>query len=127
MLDWDHNETKPVDWVIGTGMIVRHEALQQVGLMDERYFMYGEDLDLSYQIRKFGYKIIFYPLEKAVHLKYQSGLRGNNHNHQKKIREYFYQAMKLFYQKNYAANYPKQINSFIYLLIDLMKNEENRH
>lgn len=45
MVDWDHNQTRPVDWVIGTGMIVRNEALQQVGLMDERFFMYFEDVD----------------------------------------------------------------------------------
>ncbi len=45
MLDWNHEETKPVDWVIGTGMIVRNEAIKQVGLMDERFFMYFEDVD----------------------------------------------------------------------------------
>ncbi|MDP2683861.1 MAG: glycosyltransferase family 2 protein [bacterium] len=45
MFDWDHNESIPVDWVLGTGMIVRNEAIKQVGLMDERFFMYFEDVD----------------------------------------------------------------------------------
>ena len=45
MLDWDHNTSMRVEWVIGTGMIVRNEALKQVGLMDERFFMYFEDVD----------------------------------------------------------------------------------
>ncbi|MBU0598337.1 glycosyltransferase family 2 protein [Patescibacteria group bacterium] len=45
MLDWDHKSTIPVDWVIGTGMIIRNEAIKQVGLMDERFFMYFEDVD----------------------------------------------------------------------------------
>lgn len=45
MLDWDHNSIKAIDWVMGTGMIVRNEAIKQVGLMDERFFMYFEDVD----------------------------------------------------------------------------------
>jgi len=45
MFDWDHNESITVDWVLGTGMIVRNEAIKQVGLMDERFFMYFEDVD----------------------------------------------------------------------------------
>lgn len=45
MLDWDHGKTIPVDWVIGTGLLVRNEAIKQVGLMDERFFMYFEDVD----------------------------------------------------------------------------------
>jgi len=45
MFDWDHNQSRPVDWVLGTGMIVRNEAIKQVGLMDERFFMYFEDVD----------------------------------------------------------------------------------
>lgn len=45
MIDWDHNKTRQVDWILGTGMIVRDDALKQVGFMDERFFMYFEDTD----------------------------------------------------------------------------------
>jgi hypothetical protein len=67
MLDWDHNETKPVDWVIGTGMIVRHEALQQVGLMDERYFMYFEDVDWCRRFWQYEWKVYYLSDVKIVH------------------------------------------------------------
>ena len=45
MAEWDHGENRNVDWVIGTGMFVRDKALKDVGLMDERFFMYFEDVD----------------------------------------------------------------------------------
>ena len=67
MLDWDHNQTIPVDWVIGTGMMVRHDALQQVGLMDERYFMYFEDVDWCRRFWQYGWKIYYLADVKIVH------------------------------------------------------------
>jgi GT2 family glycosyltransferase len=67
MLDWNHQETMPVDWVIGTGMLVRHEALQQVGLMDERFFMYFEDVDWCRRFWANGWKICYLADIKIVH------------------------------------------------------------
>ncbi len=45
MTDFDHNETRPVDWVLGAAMLVRHEVVQEIGWFDKRYFMYMEDCD----------------------------------------------------------------------------------
>ncbi|HSQ59431.1 MAG TPA: glycosyltransferase family 2 protein, partial [Acidobacteriota bacterium] len=45
MADWDHLETRPVDWVLGAALFVRRNAMRDVGLMDERYFLYFEDVD----------------------------------------------------------------------------------
>lgn len=45
MKDFDHNETRPVDWVLGAAMVVRQEVVDQIGWFDERYFMYLEDCD----------------------------------------------------------------------------------
>lgn len=67
MLNWDHNETRPVDWVIGTGMIVRHEALQHIGLMDERFFMYFEDVDWCRRFWQAGWQIKYIHTIEVVH------------------------------------------------------------
>ena len=67
MLDWDHNETMAVDWVIGTGMIVRNEAIKQVGLMDERFFMYFEDVDWCRRFWENEWKVYYISNIEIVH------------------------------------------------------------
>lgn len=67
MLDWNHQDNRPVDWVIGTGMIVRNEALQQVGLMDERFFMYFEDVDWCRRFWENNWKVFYLAEIKIVH------------------------------------------------------------
>lgn len=67
MLDWDHNETRAVDWVIGTGMIIRNEATKQVGIMDERFFMYFEDVDLCRRFWENGWHIYYIHDIEIVH------------------------------------------------------------
>lgn len=66
-LDWNHDETTAVDWVIGTGMIVRHDALQHVGLMDERFFMYYEDVDWCRRFWEHGWKVHYIHDIEIVH------------------------------------------------------------
>jgi GT2 family glycosyltransferase len=59
MLDWDHATSRAVDWVIGASMIVRREAFRQVGGMDERFFLYLEDVDWCSRMQKHGYKVYY--------------------------------------------------------------------
>lgn len=66
MQDWDHKGTKDVDWVQGSAMMVRREALAKIGLMDERFFMYFEDVDLCRRFWENGYRVTFYP-EASMH------------------------------------------------------------
>lgn len=67
MLDWDHHETRPVPWVIGTGMILRGKALKQVGLMDERFFMYFEDVDLCRRFWENDWEVYYLAHIEIVH------------------------------------------------------------
>ena len=67
LLDWDHNETRMVPWVIGTGMIVNGSALAQVGLMDERFFMYFEDTDWCRRFWENGWKVYYLHRVEVVH------------------------------------------------------------
>ncbi len=59
MLDWDHRTSRPVDWVIGASMMVRREAFERVGGMDERFFLYLEDVDWCSRMQKHGYRVYY--------------------------------------------------------------------
>ena len=59
MLDWDHADTRPVDWVLGAALYVRRGAVRDVGLMDERYFLYFEDVDWCQRMWRHGYEVVY--------------------------------------------------------------------
>lgn len=57
--DWDHNETKEVDWLVGACLMLKRSALEKIGPFDEGYFMFHEDTDLCYRAKKAGYRVFF--------------------------------------------------------------------
>ena len=65
---WNREEEREVDVVTGCFMLVRREAIEQVGLMDEQFFMYGEETDLCYRFKKTGWKVFFTPDAEIIHL-----------------------------------------------------------
>lgn len=65
---WDRGDVREVDVVTGCFMLVRREAIGQVGVMDERFFMYAEEADWCYRFRKQGWQVIFTPVGEIVHL-----------------------------------------------------------
>lgn len=69
MTDWDHNNLREVDWVSGACMVIRRETLSEIGMFDERYFMYCEDLDLCFRAHNAGWKVFYYPRAAATHRK----------------------------------------------------------
>lgn len=94
----DPNELTEVDSVVGAFMLIRRQALEQAGLLDERFFAYGEDIDLCYRIKvDHGWKVYYNPAVVVTHYKSQAtrkrALRMNVE---------FYRAMWLFHQKHYA-------------------------
>jgi GT2 family glycosyltransferase len=68
MTYWDFDDIREVDVIMGAFMLVRATAIDEVGLMDERFFMYSEEADWCYRFRDAGWKIYFYPHVEAVHL-----------------------------------------------------------
>jgi len=96
----DPDELTEVDSVVGAFMLVRAEAIHQVGLLDETFFMYGEDLDWAYRIRKAEWKIYYNPQVTVLHIK------GASTKHSRRARYEFYRAMDIFYRKHYAATTP---------------------
>lgn len=62
------NTIQPVDWITGCAFLVKNSVLQEVGLFDPAFFMYYEDVDLSFRIRKHGYQLIYHPLSVIYHI-----------------------------------------------------------
>lgn len=88
-------KTHKVDVLAGAFMLLRHEALDKVGLLDESFFMYGEDIDLSYRLVRSGYKNLYIP-ERILHYKGKSTKEGDT-----RYIKAFYEAMLIFYKKYY--------------------------
>ena len=86
-----------VDSVVGACMLVRAEALSKVGLMDERFFMYGEDLDWCLRIKQAGYRVMYVPSVIVHHVKRAASRRSAKAHFE------FQRAMWLFYQKHYVV------------------------
>lgn len=70
---WDHGETRIVDWVCGACMFLRRRLLEDLGGLNEAYFMYGEDMDLCYRVRQRGYTVVYYPEAAIMHYGNHSG------------------------------------------------------
>jgi N-acetylglucosaminyl-diphospho-decaprenol L-rhamnosyltransferase len=67
LLDWDHSRPVDVDWVSGTCLLLRTEALGDEGRFDESYFMYVEDVDLCWRMRQAGWRVAYEPGGRVVH------------------------------------------------------------
>jgi GT2 family glycosyltransferase len=91
----DENAINEVEAVNGAFMMVRSQAISDVGLLDEQFFMYGEDLDWCYRFRQQGWKIYYLPRPSVIHLKGQAGKKQST----RMIREFF-RAMELYCHKH---------------------------
>lgn len=67
MSTWDHLENRPVDWVLGACMMVRRSALERVGMMDERFFLYFEDTDWCRRFWRSGYRVYYLADAHVLH------------------------------------------------------------
>ena len=93
-LPW--NKPAQIEVVSGAFMMLRHKAIYEVGLLDEDFFMYGEDIDLSYRLLKGGWQNWYLPYD-IVHYKGQSTSKSDF-----RYVHVFYQAMLIFFRKHYS-------------------------
>lgn len=109
----DKEETHQIEILPGAFMFIRKKALDKAGLLDESFFMYGEDIDLSYRIILAGYKNYYYPGTAIIHYKGESTRKGSLN-----YVLVFYQAMIIFANKHFsgknAALFRFSIQSAIY-------------
>ncbi|MBN1179821.1 MAG: glycosyltransferase family 2 protein [Anaerolineae bacterium] len=103
----DPAQMTEVDAVVGAFMLVRSEAIRQVGLMDDAFFMYGEDLDWCYRIKAQGWKVYYNPAVTVLHVKRAAS------RHSSRAQVEFWRAMSLFYHKHYAAHTPWPVHLLI--------------
>lgn len=94
----NENQIAEIDSVCGAFMFIPRKVIEDTGYFDEDYFMYGEDIDLCYRIKKNGYKIYYYPEVTTIHLK-GSSTRKTNLSYVNN----FYGAMSIFIKKNFRG------------------------
>lgn len=105
----DPDQSYPVDCLVGAFMMVRREAYDQVGGLDEDFFMYGEDIDWCFRIKKAGWEIYYYPETHIIHYKGASSRKKPL-----KIIYEFHRAMVLFHKKHYKQQYSWIVNMLVY-------------
>ena len=105
-------ETNKIDILSGAFMLMRREALDKVGLLDEAFFMYGEDIDLSYRIQQGGYDNVYFPETRIIHYKGESTKKSSVN-----YVFVFYRAMIIFAKKHFSQKNAKLFSFFIHLAI----------
>lgn len=93
----DKDKIHEVDIIAGAFMLLRRETLDKTGLLDETFFMYGEDIDLSYRITKAGYKNYYFPETRIIHYKGESTKKSSIN-----YVLVFYNAMIIFARKHFS-------------------------
>ncbi len=110
----DEHQTHEIDVLSGAFMLMRAETLDKVGLLDEAFFMYGEDIDLSYRIQLGGYSNVYFPETKIIHYKGESTKKGSLN-----YVFVFYKAMVIFAKKHFSARYARIFSFAIHMAIYL--------
>lgn len=110
----NNNQTHEVDILSGAYMMMRKSVLDTIGLLDETFFMYGEDIDLSYRIIKSGYKNYYYPEARIIHYKGESTKKSSIN-----YVFVFYNAMIIFARKHFSQKNARLFSFLIHLAIYL--------
>ncbi len=108
----NNDEINEVDVLAGAFMMMRKEALDKVGLLDETFFMYGEDIDLSYRIQLGGYKNYYFPETSIIHYKGESTKKSSVN-----YVFVFYNAMIIFANKHFSKKNAKTFSFLINIAV----------
>ncbi len=108
----DENENHKVDVLAGAFMMISREAFEKVGLFDEDFFMYGEDIDLSFRMQESGYQNYYLSDTNIIHFKGESTKKGSLN-----YVRLFYSAMSIFVRKHYGSSRAGIFNFFIHAAI----------
>ena len=109
LTDLPDDEVYEIDCLTGAFMFIRKTALDEVGFLDETFFMYGEDIDLCYRIKKADWKIVYYGKSSITHFKGASSKKQKN-----KLIYEFYRAMYIYYKKHHADESSFIVNVIVY-------------
>ncbi len=99
---WDHDTIREVDHVTGACMMVRKEAIDRVGVLDEAFFLYNEEVEWSYRMKQAGYKSVFLPESNIIHLFGYSTKQQVQKQVVNRLLVERYRGMFYFFQKHYG-------------------------
>jgi GT2 family glycosyltransferase len=115
----DEHREADIDAPCGAFMMVRAEIRDTVGLLDERYFMYGEDLDWAFRMKEAGWRVRYVPAAAVHHTK-----RASSRSWRPRTVRAFHDAMRIFYREHYESGYPRWVSALTYRAIDLREGIE---
>jgi GT2 family glycosyltransferase len=135
LLGEDLTSPHEIDACTGAFLMIPKVVGNEIGWWDEKYFMYGEDLDLCCTAKEKGYKIKYFPNVKILHLKHQSGLKRDatvqkvddaidlekKREIKRKTTIAFYDAMRIFYHKHYLNVYPVFVTKLVLWFVEYKK------
>ena len=114
--EWTETE---IDQPCGAFMMVRSEIRSTIGLLDERYFMYGEDSDWSFRMKEAGWRIMYVPSTTVHHDK-----RAASRKYRSRTIQHFYDAMLLFYDTHYRSIYPRWVTVAVHAGVGVRRRIE---
>jgi len=117
----DLNSVHQIDACSGAAMLIRTKHMNQVGLLDERFFMYAEDLDWCKRFREAGYQIWFMAEVEIIHHKYKSGIKTQSPLTSLQSKRHFYNTMLQYYDKHYQERYPGLVRWILRVFLFIKK------
>ncbi len=123
MTYWNYNEVREIDWITGCAIMLRKRVLDQIGMLDENYFMYTEEVDICYRIKKKGFKIVFCPTAKIIHYWGESSLKEEKDS-TGSLNKYLYSTRYYFIRKSYGLIHYLlfKLVDFLFYLVVYLKN-----
>jgi len=108
--DIDENLSMEVGSVVGAFLLIRKSVIEKIGLLDESFFMYGEDLDWCWRCKEAGSKVWYYPKTSITHYKGSSSAKTPF-----RALKWFHEAMWIFYKKHYYKKTNTVLNGLVFL------------
>lgn len=99
------DNTMQCDWVAGASMLVRREVFEQAGLMDEKYFMYFEEVDFCLAAKRAGWSCWYVPASRVVHLVGAVSQMSDSRKHRKRRPAYWFESRRRYFVKNHGWTY----------------------
>jgi GT2 family glycosyltransferase len=103
-MSWDHNSVRECDWVTGCYYLVRREVIDSIGLFDSRYFLYFEEVDHCRAVRQAGWKVMYYPFTKVLHIGAESARVGQVLNTSRQVSELQIESQLLYFRKHHGLS-----------------------
>ena len=111
----DDDGVYEIDCLVGAFMLVRRTTIDDVGPLDDTFFMYGEDIDWCYRIKQAGWRIVYFGEAEIIHYKGASSEDKKTKKRNPKLLYEFYRAMYIFYKKHYTKKYNVFVNIAVYI------------